>query len=206
VVLRDGVLRRDTMEEGVMAEMVKGRTGLDLVLGGLQVLVGLVILGHTATATTLSLLFVGWLLFATGVFVLALSLFQIGKDGFWSGFLGGGLMTVLGIVFLRHTTAAAVTVTLVAGALFTAIGIARLAAAVSYPEQRLPLLLGGVVSLALGLIVLFNFVEATYTLLGILLGVQVVTEGIAIMVFGREARRTGRLGGPADDPATHATA
>ncbi len=189
-----------------MAEMVKGRTGLDLVLGGLQVLVGLVILGHTATATTLSLLFVGWLLFATGVFVLALSLFQVGKDGFWSGFLGGGLMTVLGIVFLRHTTAAAVTVTLVAGALFTAIGIARLAAAVSYPEQRLPLLLGGVVSLALGLIVLFNFVEATYTLLGILLGVQVVTEGIAIMVFGREARRTGRLGGPADDPATHATA
>jgi uncharacterized membrane protein HdeD (DUF308 family) len=50
-----------------MAETVKGRTGVDLVLGALQVLVGLVILGHTATATTLSLLFVGWLVFATGV-------------------------------------------------------------------------------------------------------------------------------------------
>lgn len=189
-----------------MAETVKGRTGVDLVLGALQVLVGLIILGHTATATTLSLLFVGWLVFATGVFVLALSLFQIGKDGFWSGLLGGGLMTVLGVVFLRHTTAAALTVTLVAGALFAAIGIARLAAAFSFPEQRVSLVFGGVISLALGLIVLFNLAEATYTLLGILLGIQVVTEGIAIMIFGREARRTGRLGGPTDDRTTPATA
>jgi uncharacterized membrane protein HdeD (DUF308 family) len=183
-------------------KMVRGRTGVDLVLGALQVLVGLVILGHTATATTLSLLFVGWLLFATGVFVLALSLFQIGKDGFWSGLLGGGLLTVLGVVFLRHTSAAALTVTLVAGALFAAVGIARLSAAFAYPEQRVPLLLGGVVSLGLGLIVLFNLAELTYTLLGILLGIQVVTEGIAIMVFGREARRTGRLG--RDDGGTPA--
>jgi membrane protein HdeD len=187
-----------------MAETVKGRTGVDLVLGALQVLVGLVILGHTAVATTLSLMFVGWLIFATGVFVLALSLFQIGKDGFWSGFLGGGLMTVLGVVFLRHTTAAALTVTLVAGALFTAVGIARLSAAFAFPEHRLPLLLGGVVSLGLGLVVLFNLADLTYTLLGILLGIQVVTEGLAIMVFGREARRTGRLG--TDDRETPATA
>jgi uncharacterized membrane protein HdeD (DUF308 family) len=171
----------------------EGRTGLDLVLGGLQVLVGLVILGHAAVATTLSLLFVGWVLFGTGVFVLALCLFQIGKDGFWSGLLGGGLMTVLGLVFLRHTTAAAATVTLVAGALFTVIGIARLAAAYSFPRQRLPLLLGGIVSLGLGLLVLFNLVDATYTLLGVLLGIEVITEGLATMVFGREARRTARL-------------
>jgi uncharacterized membrane protein HdeD (DUF308 family) len=115
-------------------------------------------------------------------------------------------MTVLGVVFLRHTTAAALTVTLVAGALFAAIGIARLAAAFSFPEQRVSLVFGGVVSLALGLIVLFNLAEATYTLLGILLGIQVVTEGIAIMIFGREARRTGRLGGPTDDRTTPATA
>ena len=177
-----------------MAETMQGRTGVDLFLGGLQVLVGMVTLGHTAIATTLSLMFLGWLLFATGVVVLALSLFQIGKDGFWGGLLGGGLMAVLGVVFLRHTSAAAVTVTLVAGALWTTNGIARLSAAYSYPGQRLSLLLGGLVSLVLGLIVLFNIVDASYKLLGILLGVQVVTEGVAVMVFGREPRRTGGLG------------
>jgi uncharacterized membrane protein HdeD (DUF308 family) len=167
----------------------RNRAGVDLLLGGLQVLVGLVILAHAAIATTLSLLFVGWLLFATGVFVLALSLVRIGKDRSWSGLIGGGLTAVLGVVFLRHTTAAAVTVTLVAGALWAAIGIARLSAAYSYPEQRVSLLLSGLVNLVLGLIVLFNIVDASYQLLGILLGLQVVVEGLAVMIFGRESRR-----------------
>ena len=63
------------------------------------------------------------------------------------------------------------------------------------------LLLGGVVSLALGLIVLFNLVDASYNLLGLLLGIQVVAEGLAIMVFGREARRA-RLDDP--EPVTPA--
>lgn len=169
------------------------RAGADLLLGGLQVVVGLVILGHAATATTLSLLFVGWLIFATGVFVLAISLFQLGHAESWSGLIGGGLTTVLGVVFLRNTDAAAVTITLVAGALWTAVGIARLSAANSNPEQRVSLLFGGLVSLALGLIVLFNVVDASYQLLGILLGLQVVAEGLAVMIFGREARRAGHL-------------
>ena len=102
-------------------------------------------------------------------------------------------------MFLRHTAAAAVTVTLVAGSLFLVVGIARLAAAFEYPEQRVPMILGGGVSLLLGLVVLFNLFTASYTLLGILLGVQVLAEGIAIMIFGRGARRrgvSGRYAGP----------
>jgi len=172
-----------------MAETVKGRTGVDLLLGGLLVVAGVIILGHTAIATAISLLFIGWLLLVVGVVEIVVSLFQIGKDGFWTALLGGGLLMVLGLVFLRHTAAAAVTVTLVAGALFLSIGIARLAAAVNFPEQRLSLIFGGVISVALGLIVLFNIVASTFTLLGVLLGVQVLTDGITIMMVGREARR-----------------
>lgn len=179
-----------------MAESVKGRTGLDLVLGGLQVLVGLIILGHTVLATALSLLFVGWMIFAAGVLVVAAYLFKIGKEGFWSGLLGGGLMVVLGLVFLRYTAAAAVTVTLVAGALFLSVGVVRLAAASAFPEQRVSLIFGGVISVALGLIVLFNIVESSFTLLGVLLGIQVVSDGIATMIVGREARRTWSSGQP----------
>lgn len=172
-----------------MTSDTKGRAAVDLLLGGLQVLVGIIILGHTATATVLSLMFLGWLLLGTGIFIVFLAVFQIGKDGFWTALLGGGLMTVLGLVFLRHTTAAALTVTLVAGSLFLVVGIARLAASFQDPEHRWSLVLGGGVSLVLGLIILFNIVTATFTLLGILLGVQVVTEGLMTMLFGREAKR-----------------
>jgi len=188
-----------------MAHGTKGWSAVDLLLGGLLVVVGLVILGHTAVATALSLLFVGWLIFASGVVAIAVALFSLGKDGFWTALLGGGLMTVLGVVFLRHTAAAAVTVTLVAGSLFLVVGIARVAAAFEYPEQRVPMILGGGVSLVLGLIVLFNLFTASYTLLGILLGVQVLAEGIAIMIFGRGARRVGAFGREPDQmPASPA--
>ena len=91
-----------------MAGSMRGRTTGDLVVGGLIVLLGLVILGHTATATTLSILFVGWVMLIIGLVALVATLFRIGKEGFWTGAIGGGLMTVLGLVFLRHTSAAAV--------------------------------------------------------------------------------------------------
>ena len=98
------------------------------------------------------------------------TLFRIGKEGFWTGAVGGGLMTVLGLVFLRHTSAAAVTLTLVAGSLFLVSGLARLVLAVHVPEARVPLILTGAVATLLGLVVLFNLFTASLTLLGLLLG------------------------------------
>lgn len=174
---------------------VKGRTGGDLVLGGLLVVLGLVILGDAVVATKLSLLFVGWLLLIGGLVTLAATLFQLGKEGFWIGAIGGGLMTVLGLVCLRHTTAAAVTLTLVAGAMFLTTGIARLLAATQIPEARVALIITGGVSTVLGLLVLFNLVTLSEAFLGIILGIQVLCEGIAIMVVGRQAMVAGRSPG-----------
>ncbi len=179
-----------------MAQSMRERTTSDLVIGAVVVLLGLVILGHTAIATTVSVLFLGWLLFAGGVVTLAATLFRIGKDGFWTGAVAGGLLTVLGLVFLRHTSAAAVTLTLVAGAMFLTSGLARLVMAVHVPEARVPLILSGAVSTLLGLLVLFNLFTASLSLLGLLLGLEVLCEGLAIMLVGREGLSRARFGGP----------
>lgn len=178
-----------------MATSMRERTTSDLVIGALVVLLGLIILGHTAIATTVSVLFLGWLLFAGGVVTLAATLFRIGKGGFWTGAVAGGLMTVLGLVFLRHTSAAAVTLTLVAGAMFLTSGLARLVMAAHVPEARVPLILSGAVSTLLGLLVLFNLFTASLSLLGLLLGLEVLCEGLAIMLVGREGLSRARFGG-----------
>ena len=175
----------------------RGRTKGDLAIGALVVVVGLVILGHTLVATTISLLFFGWLLFAGGVVTLTATLFRIGKDGSWAGALGGGLLTVLGIVFLRHPSMAAVTLTLVAGAMFLTSGLARLAAAFQMAEGRIAMLISGGVSTLLGLIVLFNLVDASPHLLGLILGVQTLTEGIGILLMGRQTLAMTGAGGTA---------
>lgn len=161
------------------------RTGWDVVLGALLVVGGLAILGDAAFATTVSVKFIGWVLLLVGLGGLGAAVFRIGKGGFWSVALSGGVLTVLGLFFLRNTQAAALTLTLIAGTIFLTSGIVRLVASAADPEYRVPLLLGGVVSTALGLIVLFNLFDASYVLVGVLLGIQVLVDGLSMILVGR---------------------
>lgn len=161
------------------------RTGWDIALGALLVIGGLVILGHAYWATTVSVLFLGWMFLLFGIVGLIGSLWRIGKGGFWATALTGGLLAVLGAVLLRYPEAGAVTLTLVAGAVFLTGGIVRLVAAGGMPEYRVALIISGVVSAALGLLVLFNLFDASLVLLGVLLGVEMLVDGISMMLMGR---------------------
>ena len=184
-----------------MSELTETRrTGWDLVLGALLVVVGFVLLAHAAFATVVSVVFVGWMILAAGLFTLTASLLRIGKQGFWTALLGGGTLSVLGIVFLRNTELAAVTLTLVAGAIFLSTGLARLVAAVQIPEARVPLVIGGGISTLLGLLVLFNLFDTSLVLLGVMLAVETIAEGVAIMVAGRGRERV-TLGSHTSAPA-----
>jgi uncharacterized membrane protein HdeD (DUF308 family) len=120
-----------------------------------------------------------------GAIALIGSFFCIGKGGFWSAALSGALLVVLGLVFLRNTGAAATTLTLIAGTVFLVSGVVRLAVAANEPEYRAAMIFSGVISTALGLIVLLNLFTSSYVLLGILLGVQALADGLTMMLVGR---------------------
>jgi uncharacterized membrane protein HdeD (DUF308 family) len=166
-------------------ELVTRRTGWDIIFGALLVIAGLLLLGDTAFATNVSVLFVGWMVLLAGIVGLIAALFRIGRGGFWSAAITGGLLTVLGIAILRNTHATALTLTLIAGAMFLAGGIVRLVAAGQEPDHRVPLVLTGLVGTVLGLLVLFNLVDASYTFLGLLLGIQVLVDGVVMILIGR---------------------
>lgn len=161
------------------------RTGWDIAIGVLLVIAGLIILGHTVLATAVSVLFPGWLTLTSGLLAVVGALLRIGREGFWSTALTGGLLTVLGLMFVRNPDVAALTLTLIAGALFLASGVTRLVAAFHDDAYRGALLLSGVVSTILGLLVLFDIFEATFTLPGVLLGVQALLDGITLILVGR---------------------
>ncbi|MFQ1002822.1 DUF308 domain-containing protein [Modestobacter sp. SSW1-42] len=174
------------------------RTVGDLLAGAVLVLLGLGVLGHAALATTVSVVFVGWVLVVAGVCALGAALVRLRDDGSWSAVLTGGLLTVLGVVVLRNTGATAVTLTLVAGALFLADGVIRLVAAAQAPDHRAAMLLAGVVSAGLGLLVLLDLVDASETLLGVIIGVQTLVDGVAILLSGR--LQLGRMREPVGAP------
>src|SRR3954471_14359610 len=166
-------------------EVRRRRTGWDVVMGVLVIIAGLVVLGNVVFATVVSVLFIGWTAIIGGLVALVGAFMRLGKGGFWPIALGGGLLLVLGLMLVRRPGIGALALTLLAGALFLVGGITRIVAAVEMPGDRGMLLFSGIVSTVLGLIVFFNIWAATLTLLGILLGIQALTEGITLVLFGR---------------------
>ncbi|HXV91869.1 MAG TPA: DUF308 domain-containing protein [Pseudonocardia sp.] len=161
------------------------RTGWDIVVGILLVIGGLLVLANAVIATAVSVLAIGWMALIAGVVVLIGSLFRIRSGGFWSAALGGAMLAVLGLFILRNPALGALSLTLLAGSLFLAAGLTRILAAGQIGESRWLMIVSGVISVFLGLFVLFNVAEATFTLLGILLGVQVLIEGLTLLAAGR---------------------
>src|SRR5450759_2193156 len=75
----------------------------------------------TALMTVVSVRFLGWAALIVGIAELLSALFRLRAGHFWSTALGGALLAVLGVLILRNTLAAALTLTLAAGALFLAV-------------------------------------------------------------------------------------
>lgn len=169
--------------DGVALE--RQRTLWTFVGGAVLVIAGLVILGNVVIATAVSVLFLGWTSLIAGIALFIVALTRIKAGGFWSAALGGAVLAVLGLFILRNPEISALTVTILAGALFFTSGLTRIIVGFQVPEARWVLVLSGAISLVLGLIVLFNLAEATFTLLGILLGIQALLEGITLAAFGR---------------------
>lgn len=168
---------------GVTVE--RSRSGWDIAWGLLLVVAGIVVLAHAVVATVVSVLFLGWLAVIGGVVGLVAGLFRIGKGGFWPAIISGSLLLVLGVVVLRNPGASAVTLTLLAGTLFLMGGVIRIIAGFQIDQNRGIMIFSGIVSLVLGAIVVFNLFEASFVLLGVLLGVQAITDGITMLVLGR---------------------
>ena len=74
---------------------------------------------------------------------------------------------------------------MLAGSLFLAVGLARIVTASQAPAARGLLTATGILSVLLGLVVLFNLWTAAPSLLGVLLGVQILIEGVTVAVAGR---------------------
>jgi uncharacterized membrane protein HdeD (DUF308 family) len=161
------------------------RTGGDVVVGVLLVLAAGYVFGNVVLATKLSVLVLGWTALISGVATVVGALARSRTGPALSFAVGGVLLAVLGLFLLRNVVAGALALTLVAGALLLAIGLTRVVGALGVPEARLLLLLSGAVSAGLGVFVLLNVATATVTLLGTLLGVQLLLDGLTLLAAGR---------------------
>lgn len=165
--------------------LVVRRTPWDVVLGILIVLAGIVLLGNVVFTTAVSVLFLGWTALISGIVLVVAAIVRLRSGGFWSAALGGAILAAVGLFMLRNPVIGALSLTLMAGAMFFASGLTRVIAAGQAKEARWLLVFSGLISIALGLWVLFNIGTATLTLLGTLVGIQTLLEGLTLIMVGR---------------------
>ena len=164
---------------------VAKRTAWDVILGLLLVVAGVALMGNTALASAVQVLVIGWINLVSGIALLIGALFRIRSGGFFSAVLGGAFLTVMGLFILRNPIIGAVALTLMAGMAFFASGLTRMALAFREPGSRIVMFLSGLISVGLGCFVLFNLGAATITLLGTLLAIQTILEGLTLVAVGR---------------------
>ena len=159
-------------------------------LGVLAAVSGVLALILVETATIASVVAVGVLMMITGGAEMALG-FRARSWGqviYWE--VAGLLYLVAGIFAIAEPLPATLVITLILGAGLLATGVIRLIAGFGRHdrETRLPLLVGGTVTALLGLIIVVGWPGNSLFVIGTLLGIDLLFNGIAWIMFGLRLR------------------
>jgi uncharacterized membrane protein HdeD (DUF308 family) len=169
-----------------------------LALGILMIILGALALGSSVTATSFSLILVGWLLIFAAILV-GLLYVAIGFNvPMGRAFPASSL--VVGFMLVADPGASPLTVTLLVTIFFLMSGTFRIIASISmrFP-QWVWVFLNGIVTLVLGILVLRQGPASGHRIIGLFFGVDFILSGWSWMTLSWAERRLGKtvsLDGP----------
>ena len=171
-----------------MNERPKGLGGswwLYVLLGVLSLLGGVFALANPFLASVMVLQIVAFLFILLGILHVAFTLRS--AYGFsWFDLGIGVLQILLGVMLATNVLGGLISLTLILAALFLIEGAVLCLAGFNLRPFRpwLWLVAGGAISIALAVFVLANLPEAAASLLGLLLGIDLVSNGVWLVIAG----------------------
>jgi uncharacterized membrane protein HdeD (DUF308 family) len=165
-------------------EEVRKSWGWFLVSGIVLMVLGAVCIVKAQTATTFSILALGWVLAISGITWLVNSLQAWTWGGFFVYLLNALIRGVTGYLLIRHPDAGAAGVTMVLAVLFIVGGLFRVggASAIQFPRWGWTVF-AGVVSTVLGISLLIAWPTASSYFIGIAVGADLIFDGAALLGF-----------------------
>jgi uncharacterized membrane protein HdeD (DUF308 family) len=167
-----------------------------LVLGGILAVLGGLALASPWAASTVVDMFCGVTLIAAGISQLAMTAFTFTWRGFWLTLLCGSLSLVAGTGMIVLPKAGIEALVVFLGLILLFESAAKLAAAFSI-RGDFPwgwLLIDGVITGLLGSVLLTSRPAAAAVLLGVFVGVNLLSSGVMFADAGLSLRRAERLG------------
>ncbi|PSJ64373.1 HdeD family acid-resistance protein [Kumtagia ephedrae] len=154
------------------------------ILGVISLIGGVLALANPFAATFAAVLLAGWTFLLFGILQI-IQAFSV-KD--WPGFLWSLLLGVLtaavGVSLLANPLAGAVSLTMLVAVLFVVLGVVK----VMYAFSLRPVsgwvfaLISGLLSILLGIVIFADYPWAATTVLGILLAVELLSNGVFLLM------------------------
>ena len=165
-------------------EEVRKSWGWFLVFGILLMILGAACVGKAQTATTFSILALGWVLAISALVWLVSSFYAWSWSGFFVYLLNAIIRGVTGYLLIRHPDAGAEGVTMLLAALFIVGGLFRAAGAsvIQFPRWGWTVF-AGLVSVALGVYLLATWSTSSTFFVGIAIGIDLIFDGAALIGF-----------------------
>jgi uncharacterized membrane protein HdeD (DUF308 family) len=179
------------MAAGGKAAGLRSNWGWFIAAGVLLFLLGLYALANLMVATLASIWLYGLFLIVGGIaqIIHAFRAKSWGMTALWV--LGGVLYALAGLVALIFPVLASVVYTLMLGILLIVLGVVRIITAFDARAgaQWGWIAFGGLLTLVLGVLIVLHWPATSLFVLGLFLGIDLIYQGIAWILFGIGVRR-----------------
>jgi uncharacterized membrane protein HdeD (DUF308 family) len=165
-------------------EEVRKSWGWFLTFGILLMALGAACIAKSQTATTFSILALGWVLAISGIVWLVASFQTWTWSGFFVYLLNAIIRCVTGYLLIRHPDAGAEAVTMIIAALFIVGGLFRTvgASVIQFPRWGWTVF-AGLVSVVLGVYLLATWSASSTFFIGLAIGIDLIFDGGALVGF-----------------------
>lgn len=165
--------------------------------GAVLAILGVLALSSIFITTMATVLFLGVLLVAAGITLLIHSFYTSEWRGFFGELILGLISMMVGWLLISNPALGAVSLTLVLGSYFIASGIFKtISSLFIHVEHWGWLLLNGVVSFALGILILAQWPAASLWILGLFVGIDLLMSGWTSIIYGFMLRKRCHLTKP----------
>lgn len=185
---------------------LRAKWGWIVALGVVYVLAGLIALTSVVTATVVSVFIVGVMMIIVGVaeVINAVQLKSWGKFLLWA--VLGLLYVLAGIVTFQNPFLAAAVLTLILGVSLVVSGVMRMVLGFNMKSETpwVWVMLSGLITLALGVLILLRWPVSSLYILGLFLGIDLLLAGIGWISLGLGLHRHRDTAHAADQPPSGA--
>ena len=158
-----------------------------LVVGVISILGGLFALFNPLSASLAAEQITGFIFLFVGVLQF-IALFRAHRtSGKLLAAIGGVIGVLIGIELLQNPLQGILTLTMVIAILFMATGLVRVVVSFGLKGSAafIPVLISGLVSIALAVLIFSGYPESSTYILGVLFAVELISNGISLIMYSR---------------------